>query len=129
MRKFRVAGAAAVGVLALSLTFVWLSEGADEAAPEVAALAQCLSDKGVVMYGAYWCPHCANQKEMFASAWDAVSYVECAQPGNPRAQTKECQDADIEGYPTWVFPDGARLSGERQLAELAEKAGCPSFGP
>jgi len=27
--------------------------------------AQCLTDKGVKMYGAYWCPHCQAQKALF----------------------------------------------------------------
>ncbi len=39
-----------------------------------------------------------------------------------------CQDAGIEGYPTWVFSDGTRLSGDRELSELAEVAGCPWGG-
>lgn len=88
-------------------------------------LAECLTDNEVAMYGAYWCPYCANQKREFGKAWKAITYVECAQPGNPRAMSKECEDAGIEGYPTWVFPDGTRLSGERELRELAEVAGCP----
>lgn len=91
-------------------------------------LAECLTDNDVVMYGAYWCPHCANQKREFGKAWKAITYVECAQPGNPRAMSKKCKDAGIEGYPTWVFPDGTRLSGERALRELAEVGGCPWGG-
>ena len=27
--------------------------------------AQCLKDKGAIFYGAFWCPHCQNQKKMF----------------------------------------------------------------
>ena len=27
--------------------------------------AQCLTAKGAQMYGAWWCPHCADQKELF----------------------------------------------------------------
>lgn len=91
-------------------------------------LAECLTDNEVAMYGAYWCPYCANQKRDFGKAWKAITYVECAQPGNPRAMSKECKDAGIEGYPTWVFPDGTRLSGYRELDELAEAAGCPWGG-
>jgi hypothetical protein len=30
-----------------------------------AQLAQHLAETGGVMYGAYWCPHCADQKAMF----------------------------------------------------------------
>lgn len=87
-------------------------------------LAQCLTDKGVKMYGAYWCPHCSQQKKLFGKSFSKVDYVECAMPGNPQAQVPACKDAGITGYPTWVFPSGDRLSGEQPLADLAEKAGC-----
>ncbi|MEK7133297.1 MAG: hypothetical protein AAB771_01260, partial [Patescibacteria group bacterium] len=29
---------------------------------------QCLKDKGAVFYGAFWCPHCQNQKAMFGKS-------------------------------------------------------------
>lgn len=97
----------------------------EAAGPDVRGeLAQCLTDKGVKMYGAYWCPHCQAQKKDFGAAFKKVTYVECAIPGDPRAQTQECKDANIQGYPTWVFPDGSRQSGEITLVRLAERAGC-----
>src|SRR3989304_10580480 len=82
------------------------------------ALAQCLTAKGVKMYGAYWCSHCQNQKKEFGSSWQYASYVECALPGN-QGQTKECEDAGIKGYPTWVFPGGKQLPGEQSFETLA----------
>jgi hypothetical protein len=88
------------------------------------ALAECLTQKGVKMYGAYWCPHCAAQKKDFGSAFEKVTYVECAVPGDPQAQTQACKDANVESYPTWIFPDGTRESGEQSLTSLADKAGC-----
>lgn len=87
-------------------------------------LAQCLTDQGVKMYGAYWCPHCQKQKKLFGKAFSKVDYVECAVPGNPQSQVPACKDAGITGYPTWVFPSGDRLSGEQPLADLAAKASC-----
>lgn len=101
--------------------------GASEDDPEdnaIERLAQCLNEKGVVVYGAYWCPHCKNQKKLFGGAWDDVTYIECAYPGNPGIQASECKQAAISGYPTWVFPDGLRLEGEQRLASLAAQAGC-----
>jgi hypothetical protein len=86
-------------------------------------LAQCLTDKGVKMYGAWYCPHCAAQKEAFGTAFSKVTYVECADP-NTKAELQVCKDAGITGYPTWVFPDGSRLEGEQPLDTLAAKAGC-----
>ncbi len=88
------------------------------------AFAQCLTEKGATMYGAYWCPHCQNQKKKFGKSFSKVKYVECAQPGNPNAQVTECQDAKISGYPTWVFADDTRVEGEMGLEALAEKTGC-----
>jgi hypothetical protein len=79
------------------------------------------------MYGAYWCPHCANQKALFGEDIfnEHVEYVECAIPGQDnRVQTQACQEKEIEGYPTWIFPDGTRLQGEQSLEDLAQQAGC-----
>lgn len=88
------------------------------------AFAQCITEKGAKMYGAYWCPHCQNQKKQFGKSFSKVTYIECAQPGNPNAQVKECVDAKISGYPTWEFADGSRMEGEMSLEALAEKTGC-----
>lgn len=85
--------------------------------------AQCLTDKGVKFYGAYWCPHCSAQKRAFGSAIKKVDYIECSTPDG-KGQMPVCAEAGIQGYPTWVFPDGTRLSGEQSFATLAEKSGC-----
>ena len=87
------------------------------------SLAKCLTSKGAKMYGAYWCPHCQNQKKEFGSAIKFVSYQECdskGENGNPEA----CQKAGVEGYPTWIFADGTKLEGQQTLSELAKKSGC-----
>lgn len=85
--------------------------------------AQCLTDKGTTFYGAYWCPHCANQKDLFGPSIKFVNYVECSLP-NKAGQTQVCISANITGYPTWEFADGSRMSGEVQLQTLSEKTGC-----
>lgn len=87
------------------------------------ALAKCLTTNGVKMYGAYWCPHCQAQKKAFGKSWQYITYIECALPGGS-GQTKECDDAKIEGYPTWENKDGKRLSGEQTMSALAEFGGC-----
>ena len=88
------------------------------------ALAQCLTDKGFKLYGAFWCGHCKEQKEMFGEAVGLLNYIECSTPdGND--QTEVCQEAGIEGYPTWGFPDGKKVSGVMTLEELAKVSGCP----
>lgn len=88
------------------------------------SFAVCLSDKGIRMYGADWCPHCQNQKKLFGTSFSFVNYTECALPNNPRQQAKVCSDADITGYPTWVFASGERIEGEATFEQLAKKSGC-----
>jgi hypothetical protein len=85
--------------------------------------AQCLGDKGATFYGAYWCPHCANQKELFLDSVDKLPYVECSLP-NKAGQTQICIDKNISRYPTWEFADGSRIINVQQLHVLAEKTGC-----
>ncbi len=87
------------------------------------ALAQCLQDSGAKFYGAFWCPHCQNQKKMFGKSQKLLPYVECSTP-NGQGQKQVCTDAGIMSYPTWEFADGSRLNGEIPLATLAEKAQC-----
>ena len=93
------------------------------------AFARCLGVKQVKMYGAFWCPHCADQKEMFGASFKYAPYVECGTPGQ-RAVTQECKDFGIKRFPTWVFPATATSpQGDRQervisLEELSSKSGC-----
>jgi thiol-disulfide isomerase/thioredoxin len=87
------------------------------------SFAKCLGDRGAKFYGAFWCPHCQNQKAMFGKSAKFLPYVECSTPDG-RGQLALCRDKKIEGYPTWEFEDGSRLSGEIPMSVLAEKTGC-----
>ncbi len=87
------------------------------------AFAQCLSAKQAKMYGAYWCPHCADQKEIFGRSFRYISYVECGVPGS-RDEAKLCVDAGVKHFPTWQFGDGERREGTQPLQALGEKTGC-----
>ena len=94
------------------------------------AFAKCLAEKNVTMYGAYWCPHCKDQKDEFGSSLRYIKYVECAIPGRPmNVQSDACKAANIQLYPTWIFGDGERVSSVLPLSKLAEKAGCPAPPP
>lgn len=86
-------------------------------------LAQCLSGNNVTMYGAWWCPHCNDQKEAFGSSFQYINYVECS-TADGNAQLKVCIDAGINGYPTWEFSDGERKEGFVTLKELAFAGNC-----
>jgi hypothetical protein len=89
-------------------------------------LAKCLKDKGAVFYGAFWCPHCQNQKATFGKSAKYLPYVECSLPSG-QGITNECKAREdiIKGYPTWLFPDGTTMSGEISLEVLAERTSCP----
>ena len=90
------------------------------------AFARCLTEKGVKMYGAYWCPHCAEQKEFFGASFKYAPYVECGVPGNTSKTQQVCTDAGIKHFPTWQFPPvGERVEGEMPLEDLGMKTGCP----
>src|SRR3989338_8027832 len=85
--------------------------------------AKCLTENDVKMYGAYWCPHCLNQKSMFGSSWKYVNNIECSLP-NRGGQTDLCNKEGIKGYPTWEFADKTRFEGEASFEYLSEKSGC-----
>ncbi|MGA7292851.1 MAG: hypothetical protein WBW53_16930 [Terriglobales bacterium] len=89
------------------------------------AFARCLAARGVKMYGAYWCPHCAEQKEEFGASFEYVPYVECGVKGDLRAEAQVCKDADIKHFPTWQFPPtGERVERVFTLQELSDRTGC-----
>lgn len=90
---------------------------------ELVGFTQCLADSGAKFYGAFWCPHCQEQKKLFGSSEKYLPYIECS-TADGQQQLQICKDAGITGYPTWEFADGSRLSGEVALATLAEKTGC-----
>jgi hypothetical protein len=92
------------------------------AAFNIDSFAQCLKDKGAVFYGAFWCSHCQNQKKLLENSKN-MPYVECSAPDG-KGQLPICNDKKIEGYPTWVFADDSRESGELSLETLSQKTGC-----
>ncbi|HLC36814.1 MAG TPA: putative Ig domain-containing protein, partial [archaeon] len=90
-----------------------------------ADFAECLSENGVKVYGAWWCGHCDAQKELFGDAWSSVNYIECGVPGNTEEQSQICFDAGITAYPTWEFKDGGRVQGEQGFQALSNLSNCP----
>jgi glutaredoxin len=84
-------------------------------------LAEHLTTQNVKMYGAYWCPHCSDQKQMFGDAVNVIPYVEC-DPTGDNAQPQLCRDKNIQGYPTWEI-NGQLYPGTQSLEELAKLSG------
>jgi len=50
------------------------------------ALAKHLTATGAKKYGAFWCPHCYEQKQLFGSeAFAEINYFECDPQGLPKS--------------------------------------------
>lgn len=101
----------------------WLLIRRQYAPGKLDGFAQCLKDKKATFYGAFWCPHCQNQKAIFGNSERLLPYVECSNP-DAQSQTQVCISRGIKNYPTWEFADGSRLTGETPLEKLAEKTSC-----
>lgn len=88
--------------------------------PDLKRLAEHLEARGDVFYGASWCPHCQQQKDVFGAAAEFLPYVECAPHGPRGPRATACQLAEIRNYPTWMI-DGRkveRLMPPELLAKL-----------
>lgn len=130
-KKLIIAGIALLAFVTLSAAACSKpSEGTAAQQQEALQVAEWLTQNNVKMYGAFWCPHCSDQKEIFgAAAFKKVNYIECSLPDRS-GQTQVCKDANITSYPTWEFTDGSRLSDVLSLQELKERTNFPdAAGP
>ena len=83
--------------------------------------AKFLRENNIVMYSAYWCPHCHDQKQLFGKeAVKELQIVECADDGKDN-QYELCQKKGISGFPSWEI-NGEIFSGTRELNDLAKMA-------
>ena len=95
---------------------------------EATSLAKHLKERGVKMYGAYWCSNCNTQKQEFgASAAGLINYIECAEDGF-KSERPSCRAKEVSSYPTWEV-DGELFIGKRSLEELAVLSGFCDFSP
>jgi uncharacterized membrane protein/glutaredoxin len=112
-----VPGALAAAILApLGAAFIFAMPAGGAAGFE-GALARHLREKGAVMYGAHWCPHCAEQKALFGDAAKDVPYVECA-ADTVNGRPDLCEKAGVKVFPTWVMGT-ERVTGVQSLSALA----------
>ena len=126
---FKTAGSGLILVLALHLHYagIWgKSAGPEE--PRLRALAEHLTKTDAKFYGAYWCPHCNEQKEMFGASATRLPYVECSPLGPKQPQDPICRSANIRVYPTW-FINGRRHEGVLTPGELAHHSGFKEPAP
>lgn len=103
----------------------------DKSSEEQIALAKHLKEVGAIMYGAYWCPHCYDQKKLFGvEALADMPYIECdpkGKSGQPEVCQAKLKEAEQQlkkqaGFPTWEI-NGKFYSGAHSLQDLAEFSG------
>jgi len=116
-------GVAAVLVLGMFLHFSGMFDrAAGPEKPYLKALAIHLRDSGARFYGAYWCPHCQEQKELFEASAPRLPYVECTPNGRNGGHSAACIANNIQDYPTWIIK-GSRYTGVMSASELARLSG------
>ena len=110
-------------IFALHLTYTGtFDQPAASGDPTLIGLADHLTAMNVKFYGAFWCPHCQDQKKMFGSAAERLPYVECSPQGRSGPEAPACTAMQIRGYPTWII-NGQRFEGVLKPEELARLTG------
>ncbi len=115
-----------IGIIAIGIVIFGITQLSGDIFVSVGKyddFAKCLASSGTTMYGAYWCPHCQNQKKLFGSSVKYINYIECDPRGN-NANPELCKSKEVDGYPMWELSDGSFASGEQTLEFLASKSGC-----
>lgn len=105
---------------AASSTTPTLGAAMEPSTAEQLALVEHLRRVGVVFYGAWWCPACFKQKNLFGQqAGNQLPYVECEKTDEQR---QRCGQSGIGAYPTWVM-GSQRLEGVQTLERLGQWSG------
>ncbi len=103
-----------------------VGEPLNPSTPQQQALADHLQKQGAIFYGAWWCPACFQQKNLFGKeAGNRLPYVECDKTDDGRAV---CMAAKIRAFPTWELAGKPRLEGVQTIAELKVWSGYQSGG-
>lgn len=83
---------------------------------EKESLAKCLTEKEIYLFGAFNCPNCGVQKEMFGEAVEFIVYINCD------LEPDKC-DINENTYPYWKMDDNI-LRGPVPLKFLKDRTGC-----
>jgi hypothetical protein len=90
---------------------------------EQRALSDHLRSRGAVFYGAWWCPACFQQKNLFGKeAGNRLPYVECDKSDEGR---QRCMAAKVRAFPTWELKGKPRLEGVQDLEALKQWSEFP----
>ena len=103
------------------------SKNEKEPRVELVQFAQCLTDKGWVMYSSFTCSACRAQIKLFGRAAGHLKIVEC-NPHAPDTRVQQCMEKKIRYTPTWVLEkkdtEVKRNKGFKKLEDLAAMSGC-----
>ncbi|MEB3323888.1 MAG: hypothetical protein VKM17_00960 [Cyanobacteriota bacterium] len=92
-----------------------IGEALQPSTAEQMAVANWLRQRGVIFYGAWWCPACFQQKNLFGKeAGNRLPYVECDKEDVGR---RRCVAEEVRVFPTWVRGT-ERREGVQTLEEL-----------
>ena len=120
-----------IGAILIGLLYSWVAfslQTKPTVTRDYTSIAQCLTEKGVAMYSAFWCPKCAKQKKLFGNAFEFIDEIEC-DPRGKDSQTERCIEKKISKTPTWLWEkDGEeikRITGAQPIEDLALFFECP----
>ncbi len=117
-----VAGTSNMAPTALQSTVLTSGlHGEGEAAPDLVGFAKALTAANAKFYGADWCPHCTDQKELFAEGANYLPFVEVTNPD--RSPNTIATQQNITSYPTWKFANGQVATGIQTLEQLSTLSG------
>jgi thiol-disulfide isomerase/thioredoxin len=103
-----------------------IGEALKASSAEQLALSDWLRKRGVIFYGAWWCPACFQQKNLFGQkAGNQLPYVEC---DKEEAGRQRCVAANVRVFPTWLLR-GERREGVQTLEQLKTWSGFPAATP
>lgn len=123
-----IAGALAAAILLAG--FIYLIHANVGPGEKYDEFAQCLDEKGFIMYGSITCSACARQRAMFGDSFKFIKEIEC-DPRNPNPETQRCIEKNIKGTPTWIQENanGNELhrfdTGLQSLEKLSSVSNCP----
>ncbi|MDX1433807.1 MAG: vitamin K epoxide reductase family protein [Gammaproteobacteria bacterium] len=120
-RSYAPATLLSAALVVLALHLHWSGVFDPSAGPEkpyLKALAMHLDAEGARFYGAYWCPHCQEQKELFEASAARLPYVECTPQGRNGPVNAACATQGIADYPTWII-GGRKYTGVLTPERLA----------
>ena len=93
-----------------------VGEALNNSTAEQRSLSTHLAAQGAIFYGAWWCPACFQQKNLFGKeAGNSLPYVECDKSDEGR---QRCQAAEVRAFPTWDLKGKPRLEGVQSLDAL-----------